>query len=105
MKGSTCGDHAPKEPLPRYWRGRPQVSCQVIVELIAATTTRAGLKIRSRIDDNECPLGVKVSDEQMKALNIRRDGFHDEWNYILINSFRIVAIWRRNSKPEPGSFE
>ncbi len=71
--------------ITRNWRGRPLVSCQVIVDLIAATTTRSGLKIRSRIDDNEYPLGVKVSDKQMKALNIRRDGFHGEWNYTLIN--------------------
>ncbi|MYA88276.1 MAG: ISAzo13 family transposase [Boseongicola sp. SB0662_bin_57] len=71
--------------ITRNWRGRPLVSCQVIVALIAATTTRTGLKIRSGIDDNEHPLGVKVSDEQMKALNIRRDGFHGEWNYTLMN--------------------
>ena len=51
----------------------------------SATTTRAGLKIRSRIDDNEYPLGVKVSDEWMKTLKIRRDGFHGDWNYTLIN--------------------
>ncbi len=43
-----------------------------------------GLKIRSGIDDNEYPLGVKVSDEQMKGLNIRHDGFHGEWNYTLV---------------------
>ena len=66
-------------------RGRPLISIQVIVELIAATTTRTGLKIRSRVDDNEYPLGVKVSDEQMKGLNIRHDGFHGEWNYTLMN--------------------
>ena len=71
--------------ITRNWRGRPLVSCRVIVELIAATTTRAGLKIRSRIDDNEYPLGVKVSDERMKTLKIRRDGFHGDWNYTLIN--------------------
>ena len=61
------------------------VSCRVIVELIAAATTRAGRKIRSRIDDNEYPLGVKVSDERMKTLKIRRDGFHGDWNHTLIN--------------------
>ena len=71
--------------ITRNWRGRPLVSCQVIVALIAATSTRTGLKIRSGIDDNEYPLGVKVSDEQMKALDIRRDGFHGEWNYTLMN--------------------
>ena len=71
--------------ITRNWRGRPLVSCQVIVQLIAATTTRAGLRIRSRIDDNEYPLGVKISDEQMRGLNMRRDGFHGEWNYTFVN--------------------
>ena len=71
--------------ITRNWRGRPLVSCQVIVALIAATTTRAGLKIHSRIDDNAYPLGVKISDEQMRGLNMRRDGFHGEWNYTLVN--------------------
>ena len=71
--------------ITQNWRRRPLISIQVIVELIAATTTRTGLKIRSRVDDNEYPLGVKVSDEQMKGLNIRHDGFHGEWNYTLMN--------------------
>ncbi len=71
--------------ITRNWRGRPLVSCQVVVELIVATTTRTGLTIRSRLDDNPYPLGVKVSDEQMEGLAIRRDGFHGEWNYTLIN--------------------
>ena len=71
--------------ITRNRRGRPLVSCRVIVELIAAATTRAGRKIRSRIDDNEYPLGVKVSDERMKTLKIRRDGFHGDWNHTLIN--------------------
>ena len=78
-------EHRMFSHITRNWRGRPLVSCQVIVEPIAATTTRAGLKIRSGIDDNEYPLGVRVSDEQMKALNIRRNGSHGEWNYTLVN--------------------
>ena len=71
--------------ITRNRRGRPLVNCRVIVELIAATTTRAGLKIRSEIDDGQYPLGVKVSDARMKELNIRRDGFHGEWNHTLVN--------------------
>ena len=71
--------------ITQNWRGRPLVGHQVIVELIAATTTGSGPRINSRIDDSEYPLGTKVSDAQMNELNIRRDGFHGEWNYTLIN--------------------
>ena len=78
-------EHRMFSHITRNSRGRPLVTCRIIVELIAATMTRAGLKNRSRTDDNEYPPGVKVSDEQMKALNIRRDGFHGEWNYTIVN--------------------
>ncbi len=67
--------------ITQNWRGRPLVSYQVIVKLIAATTT--GLTIRSDLDENSYPLGVKVSDDQMDGLAIRRDPFHGEWNYTL----------------------
>jgi methylglyoxal synthase len=62
------------------------VSHQVIVDLIAATTTKMGLKVRAQIDSNRYPSGVKVSDQQLAALNIERDTFHGEWNYKLIPS-------------------
>ncbi len=67
--------------ITRNWRGRPLVSYQVIVKLIAATTT--GLTIRSDLDENSYPLGVKVTDDQMDGLAIRRDPFHGEWNHTL----------------------
>ena len=69
--------------ITQNWRGRPLVSYQVIVKLIAATTTGTGLTIRSDLDDNSYPLGVKVTDDQMEGLAIRRDPFHGEWNYTL----------------------
>ena len=65
-------------------RGRPLVSYQVIVRLIAATTTATGLAIRSDLDGNSYPLGVKVTDDQIDGLAIRRDPFHGEWNYTLM---------------------
>ena len=65
------------------WRGRPLVSREAEVNLIAATTTRKGLSIRSELDGNEYPLGVKVSDARMAALSLRRDKFHGDWNYML----------------------
>ena len=70
--------------ITQNWRGRPLVSYQVIVKLIAATTTAAGLTIRSDLDENSYPLGVKVTDDQMDGLAIRRDPFHGEWNYTLL---------------------
>jgi len=65
------------------WRGRPLISHQVIVELIAATTTDAGLKVRCQIDPNSYPAGIKVSDAELKAVNLIRHDFHGEWNYTI----------------------
>ena len=70
--------------ITRNRRGKPLVSHQVIVNLIAATTTRAGLSIRSDIDEREHATGIKVTDDQMEGLSIRRAGFHGEWNYSLL---------------------
>jgi hypothetical protein len=63
------------------WRGKPLVSHQVIVQLIAATTTTAGLKVRCQLDQNTYPAGIKVSDAEMQAINLTRHEFHGEWNY------------------------
>ncbi len=65
------------------WRGKPLVSHQVIVQLIAATTTKAGLKVRCELDPNSYPAGIKVSDAELQAVNLRRHDFHGEWNYTL----------------------
>ena len=65
------------------WRGRPLVSHEVIVNLIAATTTKTGLKVRAKLDKRRYPAGLKVSDAEMAALNIDRNDFHGEWNYVL----------------------
>ncbi len=51
---------------------------------VAATPTKTGLVIRSKIDENEHATGIKVTDDQMKGLAIRRTGFHGEWNYTLL---------------------
>lgn len=65
------------------WRGRPLTSHEVILETIAATTTRTGLKVHAQLDTGAYPTGVKVSDTQMAALPITRHGFHGDWNYTL----------------------
>jgi hypothetical protein len=69
--------------ITQNWRGRPLVSYMTIVQLIAATTTETGLKVRCEIDANVYPKGVKVEDDEMAALNIHRHEFHGEWNYTL----------------------
>lgn len=69
--------------ISQNWRGKPLVTHQVIVNLIAATTTKAGLKVRCELDKNLYPKGRKVTDAQVAAVNIKRDPFHGEWNYTI----------------------
>ena len=66
------------------WRGRPLVSHQVIVELIGATTTRTGLTVHAELDRGRYPLGVKVSNEELAAVPLRRHEWHGEWNYTVL---------------------
>jgi hypothetical protein len=66
------------------WRGRPLVSHQVIVELIGATTTLAGLQVHAELDQGTYPKGIKVSDQELAAVPIRRHGWHGEWNYTVL---------------------
>src|SRR6266478_4598395 len=63
------------------WRGKPLRSYRTIVQLISATTTDTGLKVRAELDENKYPKGVKVSDFQMAAVNLTRHSFHGDWNY------------------------
>ena len=69
--------------ITQNWRGKPLVSYQTIVQLIASTTTRTGLNIKCTIDPNTYPAGVKVSDADMAALNLTPHKFHGEWNYTI----------------------
>jgi hypothetical protein len=69
--------------ITQNWRGRPLVSYQTIVQLIAATTTKAGLTVRSELDTNLYPKGRKVADADMNALNLQRHTFHGDWNYTI----------------------
>ena len=65
------------------WRGRPLTSHEVVVELIGATTTRAGLKVRAQLDTNKYPTDIKVTDEEIAAVPLRKHDFHGEWNYTI----------------------
>jgi hypothetical protein len=65
------------------WRGRPLTSHQVVVNTIAATTTRAGLTVRAELDTSAYPTGIKISPAEMDALPLTRHPWHGDWNYTL----------------------
>jgi hypothetical protein len=65
------------------WRGKPLTSLETIIELLSHTTTREGLTVTAVVDKNVYPIGVKVSDAEMQQLNITRNEFHPEWNYVV----------------------
>lgn len=67
--------------LSQNWRGQPLRSHEVVINLIANTTTRQGLKVRARLDTNQYPSGVKVTDEELAAVSLKPAKFHGEWNY------------------------
>jgi hypothetical protein len=70
--------------ISQNWRGKPLVSHEVILNLIAATTTKTGLQVSSALDPNRYPRGVKISDRQMKEIKLRRARFHGDWNYAIL---------------------
>ncbi len=65
------------------WRGKPLISHEVIVNLIANTTTKTGLKIHAELDDNTYPIGIKVENKIFKTIKLLRESFHGEWNYLI----------------------
>jgi len=65
------------------WRGRPLVSHEAIVGLIASTTTAAGLVVGAELDTGRYPTGVKVTDEELGAVRLTQADFHGEWNYTI----------------------
>ena len=69
--------------ISQNWRGKPLVSHQVIVELIAATTTKTGLTVQCRLDERTYPKGKRISDKQMADVNLVPETFHGEWNYAI----------------------
>lgn len=63
------------------WRGKPLISLEVIVKLIAGTTTSKGLTIKSKLDKTIYEKGIKITDEELGKININQSDFHGEWNY------------------------
>jgi Rhodopirellula transposase DDE domain len=69
--------------ISQNWRAKPLVSYKVIVQLIAATTTRTGLTVRCELDRKRYPKGIVVTDAEMAKINITRADFHGDWNYTI----------------------
>jgi hypothetical protein len=69
--------------ISKNWRGKPLISHEVIVSLIAQTTTKTGLKVRCEVDTNTYPKGIKVSDQDLAKILLLRSDFHGDWNYTI----------------------
>jgi hypothetical protein len=65
------------------WRGKPLICYEFMLELIRHTTTKAGLRVHAMLDPHPYPIGIKISDKEMKQLNIEGDEFHPDWNYTI----------------------
>lgn len=76
--------------ISQNWRGKPLISHEVIVNLIAATTTKTGLAVCCQLDTQSYPKGTVVSDDELAQVNLQRDDFHGEWNYTILPRTRKV---------------
>jgi len=74
-------EHRMFSHITQNWRGRPLVSHEVIINLIANTATQQGLIIQAELDTGVYPTGIKVSDEELALVNLSREDFHGDWNY------------------------
>jgi transposase len=70
--------------ITQNWRGRPLVSREVVVNLIANTTSKSGLRIRAALDEEQYPTGKKVSPDELAGVQMRVEPFHGEWNYTIV---------------------
>lgn len=77
-------EHQMFSRITQNWRGRPLISHETIVNLIANTTTKTGLKIQCQLDTNKYPIGIKVPKDVLEAVCIERSDFHGEWNYTIL---------------------
>lgn len=77
-------EHRLFSAITQNWRGKPLASHEVVVNLIGATTTTTGLRVRSELDTNQYPAGRVVSNKELDAVHLCRDPFHGDWNYFLL---------------------
>ena len=74
--------------ITQNWRGRPLVSHDIIIQLIANTSTSQGLTIQAQLDRRKYPTGIKVSDEKLATVRLKPLRFHGEWNYLVLPTLR-----------------
>ena len=70
--------------ITQNWRGKPLISHEVIINLIANTATTQGLKVRAELDEATYPTGLKVTDREMASVKLKPDKFHGDWNYCIL---------------------
>ena len=75
--------------ITQNWRGKPLYDLQTVVNLISSTTTRAGLTVKSAVDDTFYEKGITVSDKELERINLKRHEFHGEWNYTIRRKRKI----------------
>ena len=79
-------EHRLFSQITENWRGRPLISREVVINLIANTTTTTGLKVNAALDEGKYPTGIQVTDEQFDSIHLEKDLFHGEWNYRILPS-------------------
>lgn len=78
--------------ISKNWRGQPLVSVETVVSLISNTTTEKGLTIKCIVDNNEYKLGKTVSKKEMNNINIIKDNFHGDWNYVIYPNIKETKV-------------
>ena len=79
-------EHRLFSQITENWLARPLVSREVVINLIANTTTTTGLKVNAALDEGQYPVGIQVTEEQFDAIHLEKDRFHGEWNYRILPS-------------------
>jgi len=78
------------------WRGEPLIDLETIINLIGSTKTKTGLKIQALLDTESYKTGIKISDKQMKELNLTLHEINPKWNYTIEPKNKIVKINAKN---------
>ncbi|MFO7952890.1 MAG: ISAzo13 family transposase [Bacillota bacterium] len=73
--------------ISQNWRGKPLVSHETVVNLISNTTTSKGLTVQAQLDQNEYPRGIKVTDEELAQVNLKKEPFLGQWNYTILPNY------------------
>jgi hypothetical protein len=70
--------------ITKNWRGKPLLDQATVVQLIGSTATKTGLTVQAALDENQYQKGIKVSDAELHAVQLKKDEFHGEWNYWIL---------------------